>query len=75
MKQRIQLRDGRKEAIIRLIGNGLTMKEIAGQLQIDKSVLYKHTKAILQEHNVHTHVGLFRKLLVEGMVTLNKEET
>lgn len=57
----------REKEILQLIGEGLTNKEIAGQLKISLNTVHVHRNNIMDKLDIHRQAGLIRYALKEGI--------
>ena len=57
----------REKGILQLIGEGLTNKEIAGQLKISLNTVHVHRNNIMDKLDIHRQANLIRYALKEGI--------
>ena len=57
----------REKGILQLIGEGLTNKEIAGQLKISLNTVHVHRNNIMDKLDIHRQASLIRYALKEGI--------
>ncbi len=57
----------REKGILQLIGEGLTNKEIAGQLRISLNTVHVHRNNIMDKLDIHRQANLIRYALKEGI--------
>ncbi len=58
----------REKQILRMLADGLTLKQIAAELQVSPATMIPHIKHMHDKLNVHTRGGLVAKALRENLV-------
>lgn len=60
----------RQREILQLICEGLTERDIAGQLNLSPHTIHVHKNNIMKKLNIHTKAGLIKHAIKEGIVQL-----
>jgi len=63
----------REREVLSLIAEGLSNKEIAGQLGVGVRTVETHRERIMRKLDIHTVAGLTRYALAHGLITLSRQ--
>jgi DNA-binding NarL/FixJ family response regulator len=61
--------------VLILIAEGMSNKEIAGQLSVSVRTVETHRERIMHKLNIHTVAGLTRYAITQGLTTLGQRLT
>jgi two-component system nitrate/nitrite response regulator NarL len=65
----------REREVLVLIAEGLSNKEIAGQLGVGVRTVETHRERIMRKLDIHTIAGLTRYAITQGLITLSRQLT
>lgn len=65
----------REREVLILIAEGLSNKEIAGQLGVGVRTVETHRERIMRKLDIHTIAGLTRYAITQGLITLGRQLT
>jgi two-component system nitrate/nitrite response regulator NarL len=65
----------REREVLILIAEGMSNKEIAGQLSVSVRTVETHRERIMHKLNIHTVAGLTRYAITQGLTTLGQRLT
>lgn len=65
----------REREVLVLIAEGLSNKEIAGQLGVGVRTVETHRERIMRKLDIHTIAGLTRYAITQGLITLGRQLT
>lgn len=65
----------REREVLILIAEGMSNKEIAGQLSVSVRTVETHRERIMHKLNIHSIAGLTRYAITQGLITLSRRFT